>query len=849
MRAQRNSLTDIIIKNRKLLISSTLIWFYAFVVDFVVNYFNIKIIYVDSGFVSNIFVAQFTIAVLSFTIITIITGSLSEICCGFSLKEILNFENGMFDFRGFLIVPFINILLTSVFYALDWINAVETMFIFTLALVCFFGIQINKYIFDKNYSYKSIEQEINRRIQSKNVNLILETIKRLIDRLCEIVKDKQTGVEVNVIIKALNTTFLQIQSDESISREIINSSQNLLKNLFSSFNVNYGYKEAVKYLEQIFENCNDENQIYDKIEILAYPLEKVIFYNDIDLYSSQIPFIFENADNLINIDKDVLIFLTYKYFKSIYYGIAISKQYKQSLIMKFVDNITRFYSRDDSKFNIVNEKLILYIVKNIAILERDQELFHSIVSSIFEKNEYSENKTFARVLTYITLVLYSYSFKETEMLSSEFRKEIEGFNSKRKTTINTEAINLNYLISQYNEIIIVALGGIVVEEDQKFRFDYFSRSMKVKSVVWTDEFLVEFMFAFYLLFHENYLNSSMLSFISSWKTHPNDKKKMILQFLISCFDINDKDSNGLTIYAFKNTFKTQLLQLGKWINKELSINNENLRILFEHFNNEMVEIVKQNIKVQAYSVIDFNLVEANSLLNEQLRDVFGFNKQILPEKQSKRLYINPTVHRKEFVNNKMISDIVKNSLFTYLNDYISIVLPKIELSFDIRGVRTLLKAIEKYPADIRNYTFTEDWAIAREARETIEYKQLVEKENEIQYKNLQQIRNHLYLNSKDFEFSIEILEIQNRLLSKDELDVYTEVYKAANGLFNIDGSFVNKSEAMRLIKSSHQVISITIGFKTTISKRNGFLITFDYGKDTGESDLESQKNKSGEQSQ
>lgn len=173
----------------------------------------------------------------------------------------------------------------------------------------------------------------------------METIKRLIDRLCEIVREKQTGMEINSIIKVLNITFSQVQIDQSISQEIINSSQNLLKNLFSSFNVNYGYKEAVKYLDQIFENCNDENQIYDKREILAYPLEKVIFYNDIDLYNSQIPFIFKNIDDLINIDEEVLVFLAYKYFKNIYHGIAISKQYKQSLIEEFINNITHFYSQ------------------------------------------------------------------------------------------------------------------------------------------------------------------------------------------------------------------------------------------------------------------------------------------------------------------------------------------------------------------------------------------------------------------------------------------------------------------------------------------------------------------------
>ncbi|KNY28996.1 hypothetical protein [Pseudobacteroides cellulosolvens] len=279
----------------------------------------------------------------------------------------------------------------------------------------------------------------------------------------------------------------------------------------------------------------------------------------------------------------------------------------------------------------------------------------------------------------------------------------------------------------------------------------------------------------------------------------------------------------------------------------MGINNEYLKILFEHFNNEMVEIVKQNITAKANSVIDFNLKEANFLLNEQLRDVFGFNQQILPEKEAKRLYINPTVHRKEYISNKVVADMVKHSLFVYLNDYISKILPNIKLSFDIKGVRTLLRAIKNYTADIRNYTFTRDWAIARETRETPEYKKLVEKEKNIQYKNMQQIRNHLYINSKDFAFSIEILEIQNRLLSKDELDSYTEGYKAANGLYNIDGSFVNKSEAMRLIKSSHQVIGITIAFKTTISKRNGFLISFDYGIDSGESELESQENVSGEQ--
>lgn len=51
---------------------------------------------------------------------------------------------------------------------------------------------------------------------------------------------------------------------------------------------------------------------------------------------------------------------------------------------------------------------------------------------------------------------------------------------------------------------------------------------------------------------------------------------------------------------------------------------------------------------------------------------------------------------------------------------------------------------------------------------------------------------------------------------------------------------------MRLIKASHEVINITIGFKTTITKRSGFLITFDYGTSSDDNGGNNKDSENGE---
>jgi hypothetical protein len=155
-------------------------------------------------------------------------------------------------------------------------------------------------------------------------------------------------------------------------------------------------------------------------------------------------------------------------------------------------------------------------------------------------------------------------------------------------------------------------------------------------------------------------------------------------------------------------------------------------------------------------------------------------------------------------------------------------LQKIKLSFDIKGVRELLRVINSSSVDIRNYSFTDDLAFSNETRQSTDFISLIEKDKQIRIEDISYIYNRIYVKGQDFKFNIEVIDITKRSMNDAELDKYTDSLRAGNGLFNVDGAFVSKGKAMELIKKSYEVISISFRFITTLNNKSGFVIEFDY---------------------
>jgi hypothetical protein len=71
-----------------------------------------------------------------------------------------------------------------------------------------------------------------------------------------------------------------------------------------------------------------------------------------------------------------------------------------------------------------------------------------------------------------------------------------------------------------------------------------------------------------------------------------------------------------------------------------------------------------------------------------------------------------------------------------------------------------------------------------------------------------------------------VTRVDKRELTNEELDTYSENYLVVNGLYNINGAFLSKSEAMTLLKSNNIVINIFFKLKTTICRKSGFYLKY-----------------------
>lgn len=114
-----------------------------------------------NDFVSDLFTAQYTIAVLTFTIFPLLLSSWEKKKhLGFTTKDILEFEK--WTFPVIIIVQFGNILVTLIFYAKNEINSVGTLFVFTLGVSLWLAIIICRHLFDKEYSKILVKKEAQR---------------------------------------------------------------------------------------------------------------------------------------------------------------------------------------------------------------------------------------------------------------------------------------------------------------------------------------------------------------------------------------------------------------------------------------------------------------------------------------------------------------------------------------------------------------------------------------------------------------------------------------------------------------------------------------------------------------
>ena len=310
--------------------------------------------------------------------------------------------------------------------------------------------------------------------------------------------------------------------------------------------------------------------------------------------------------------------------------------------------------------------------------------------------------------------------------------------------------------------------------------------MMVKTVVWTQEFNIKFMFMLYVIYHSEIGFYSLYGRFMDWDNLDGKSKLEILSHITHEFDYNSR--------TLKNEFQEECLQFSVVLEHTYKINDEEQANLFEHLREEQEKLMLSTIEDSGEIEVDSKeIYQSISDLMEK-DQIFGWAPEFVSESYIK--YTTPVcIGRKEYRTTINTARTLELAIIEAVERYIQRNTNELELTFDMEGIERLLEFICENNFDARNFSYTDDWALAQYRKEQ-SFKALVDMQQGIEVISTPKISQNMYFNKEHFKFNIKISKIEFENLTLDECAEYIEGSKCYNGFYNIDGVLMPKEKAI-----------------------------------------------------
>ena len=354
---------------------------------------------------------------------------------------------------------------------------------------------------------------------------------------------------------------------------------------------------------------------------------------------------------------------------------------------------------------------------------------------------------------------YAYAFYEGETLTAEYREELQKTFMQPITNATLKNFKISTLIKVNIEEILVYVGNRISKKSNfERRFEYYPPFMMVKTVVWTQEFNIKFMFMLYIIYHSEIGFYSLYGRFMDWDNLDGKSKLEILNHITHEFDYNSR--------TLKNEFQEECLQFSVVLEHTYKINDEEQANLFEHLREEQEKLMLSTIEDSGEIEVDSKeIYQSISDLMEK-DQIFGWAPEFVSESYIK--YTTPVcIGRKEYRTTINTARTLELAIIEAVERYIQRNTNELELTFDMEGIKRLLEFICENNFDARNFSYTDDWALAQYRKEQ-SFKALVDMQQGIEVISTPKIFPNMYFNKEHFKFNIKISKIEFENLTLDE---------------------------------------------------------------------------------
>jgi hypothetical protein len=801
---------------KHIIIFGAILMFIGILIDFCViligNYIS-----VDPSFILYVYAALATIAALSGTVLTIIISSFSTKYYGFTIREMLSFENLEIKVSNIIPISLVVTFVATIFLAFDFITTIVlTLFYIIVLIICY-----SNYIWEISTNDLKCKQivkaELVKILHSKDNEKIIKSLNNLFDSFLFSVEQKSVDIS-NDIMELIKSILENIDLDNKELETFIDQKINYV---FLYTVPIIGYSSAIEKVLSIHDTVSINFSSFDKRRSLLKPIKKLKFCND-ENFSESI--IYNTLEYTKFLNADEKKFILCNYFTCILLNQILTLSYKYELIEDFFAHITNFSWSEDSEYDLVRHEVILHITKKYILTNDDDnirtKLFTTITNQLYGDG-FGNCAKYFETLVLLYQSLYFYSFYEIDTLKVQHREKLKKLIDMNVESIDTKKVTFIGLLNRHTEEIVSYLLNIVIKHGTDYTFfEYFPKNFGAKNSVWTEPARLKFAFRTYLLFYYD-CDSFPHKMINDWDTIDIDVKELVVSTFLSCFDDNTRHLNENTL--------SDLIELSDWIGEKYSNNYIFIQNLYDELNNQM-----KSLNLKKVIMLDTTLpkLEAlNKALTTQISDnkkMFGYDPDISITGEDE-ITFKPIIEEFKYCYNEMnIAANICKYVKSQLNSIAKKNLPMIQLSFDKNGVIRLLNLLKKKTINSRNYDFVYDSALSNETRALPEYTILVEKIKNIKCYRTQQFNSNMFFNKEYMRFNVIVSKYSTDFLNENQCDEYSEKFKVADGFYKIQSALYNKAQAMEIIHKLYKIQYISLKLRTNISDKSGFVIGFNH---------------------
>lgn len=776
-----------------------------------------------SDYVLYVFSSTITVSVLCFTLISLVASFSGRECFGYKLQDVLQFPESPVNIQKYTRASLGIALASTISLAIAFFFRIELNGVMTALLIVLLITELT--VADKLYKMLFNEKELVAVItkyfkahltepnRMMNYEEFKDHTKRIFSELAVCIEERD-WIKKEDIHDMLLLLVQQLHKNKKNFQQSYDYFYDATRMYIESLSEAFGYSEMLRFISRIYREIPEEKHTAQDLYLI--PLEKLRFRDDKFLlehpYYKEISEIYQ-LDEYMNgaIPDDSVKRIMFAYFENVIYNQLVALETKEELIDQFIKLLMNFsWNSVEEMADVVEPDLhVLLKIHKFYVLEKkvsDLQLpiFHSL-----GKNAYLSQASFwggdrALIKYYDFLALffqsfYSCAFCETEMLSDEYRIDLQTLYKTPIVLAATDIRGINQLMySEIQGVLHAMERRILMDETILGKiFELYKKVLTFKNVIWTTEFNVNYFFMLYLIYYSQVM-AELVVFVSNNEL-ADDKKIDIFSELQNKFDLN---TGNLT-----DAFTRRCVEYGKFLEHPFNLPNEIQNIIFGVITQTHLKLKREFLAKHQSDKITIDNSEIQVKLNErmEMEQVFGWTTDL--EISSDQVSVIPIVisprkcKRNQYKDEHIIK-ILRAGIIDAVQKQIQIHSQRLELTFNLSGVEKLLSFLQSAKYTARNYTYTNDRALIY-LGDMPNFKRLREEELNLAGVDTDPFFENMYFVKDAFRFCAKVTKIEKEILTDEECVTILEHSQTFNGKYVVDGALMSKTDAIDYIINAY----------------------------------------------